>query len=372
MIPVNTPLFGGNELEYVTDCIKSGWISSEGPYVERFEEDVARYSRRRHGIAVVNGTAALQVAVQSLNLPPGSEVILPAFSIISCAAAIARAGLIPVPVDCDRRSFNIEAGAVESAISSRTSAIMLVHTYGLPVDVDPILSLAKTFGLKVIEDAAEVFGQTYKNRPCGSLGDVSILSFYPNKQITTGEGGMILTDSDELASRARLLRNLAFQSHRRFVHNELGWNFRMSNLQAAVGCAQLEKIESHLEIKYKIGEAYNQHLKGVQGVSLPLKGYASERNLYWVYTLVLDPGISADADMLMARLAEQGIGTRPMFWPVHRQPVLLKMFPYLEELSLPESEYLAQYGIYLPSGLGLDLSLIPSICEKVHHVLQKF
>ncbi len=252
-IPVNEPLLDGNEKKYLAECIDTGWISSEGPFVERFEEGVAQRLGRKYGVAVCNGSAALDVAVAALKLQSGDEVILPTFTIISCAAAIIRAGATPVVVDACSDTWNMDVEQVAAKITSRTRAIMVVHIYGLPVDVDPILALAAKYQLRIIEDAAEVIGQTYKRRPCGSFGDISTLSFYPNKHVTTGEGGMVLTDDAELAERSRSLRNLCF-GEKRFVHEELGWNFRMSNLQAALGVAQLERLAEFVQRKRKMGK----------------------------------------------------------------------------------------------------------------------
>src|SRR5438105_13507940 len=256
-IPVNEPLLDGNEKKYLAECIDTRWISSEGPFVQRLEEGMAQHVGRKYGIAVCNGSAALDVAVTALGLGPGDEVILPTFTIISCAAAIVRAGATPVVVDCDPLTWNMDIEQVAQKITPRTRAIMVVHIYGLPVDMDPILELAEKHGLKIIEGAAELIGQTYRSqwsvvsgqwsvRPCGSFGDISTFSFYPNKHVTTGEGGMIVTDDSELAERCRSLRNLCFQAKRRFVHEELGWNLRFTNLQAALGLAQLETLDAHV------------------------------------------------------------------------------------------------------------------------------
>jgi len=219
-IPVNEPLLDGNEKKYLVQCVETGWISSEGPFVQQFEKNMAAKVGRKHGVAVCNGTAALDIAVAALELAPGDEVIMPAFTIISCISEIVRAGIVPVLVETDPRTWNMDIGQVEAKITPRTKAILMVHIYGLPVDADPILNLAKQHGLKVIEDAAEMIGQTYKGRACGSLGDISIFSFYPNKHITTGEGGMVLSDDDRLAERCRSLRNLCFKADRRFAHDQ--------------------------------------------------------------------------------------------------------------------------------------------------------
>ena len=270
-IPVNTPLLDGNEAEYLAECIRTGWISSEGPFVKRFEEAMADVAGRRHGIAVTNGSVALDIAVYALGLEPGDEVIIPTFTIISCAAAVVRAGLVPVAVDCDTATWNMTIEGVEAAITPRTRAIMPVHIYGLPVDLGPILELARKRGLKVIEDAAEMHGQTYRGSPCGSFGDVSTFSFYPNKHVTTGEGGMILTDDDALADRLSGLRNLCFQPQQRFIHEELGWNARMTNLQAALGVAQVERLPRTIEIKRRIGRLYDEHLADLPSLRPPAR-----------------------------------------------------------------------------------------------------
>ena len=255
-IPVNEPFLGGRERELVMECLNSGWISSEGPFVSQFEETFSRRVGRQHGIACANGSAALDIAVTALQLGPGDEVILPTFTIISCAAAILRAGATPVVVDADPDTWNMVPEQVAAAISPRTAAIMMVHIYGLPVDMDPILKLAERHNLAVIEDAAELIGGTYKGKPCGSFGTISTFSFYPNKHITTGEGGMVVTNDPGLAERCRSLRNLCFQPKQRFVHEELGWNYRMTNLQAALGLAQLERLDSTIRKKFKIVSSY--------------------------------------------------------------------------------------------------------------------
>jgi perosamine synthetase len=350
-IPVNTPLLDGNEKKYLIECVETGWISSEGPFVQMFEEGIAHRVGRRHGIAVCNGSVALDVAVAALGIGPGDEVILPTFTIISCAAAIVRAGAKPVVVDADPVTWNMDVEQVAARITSRTRAIMVVHIYGLPVDLDPILALAEKHGLKIIEDAAEMLGQTYKGRACGSFGDISTFSFYPNKHVTTGEGGMVLTDDGALAERCRSLRNLCFQE-KRFVHEELGWNFRISNIQAALGVAQLERLDESVERKRNMGRRYTDLLRGISELQLPLPATAYSENIYWVYGVVLKDEVPFDAQEAMKRQAAHGVGTRPFFWPMHEQPVFQKMGLFGGE-RFPVAERLARRGFYLPSGLGL-------------------
>lgn len=367
-IPVNTPLLDGNERKYLLECLDSGWISSEGPFVASFEEKFAAKMGRRFGVAVANGSVALDAAIVALGLQPGDEVLMPAFTIISCAAAVVRTGAVPVLIDADPQTWNMDVSQLARRITSRTKAIMVVHIYGLPTPMAPVLALAREHGLKVIEDAAEAHGLSCDGRPCGSFGDLSTFSFYPNKHITTGEGGMIVTDDPALAERCRSLRNLCFQPQRRFVHEELGWNFRMTNLQAALGLAQLESLDRHLVKKREIGRRYQELLAGLPGVQLPLPRTACAENLYWVFGLVLERSHPLDATAAMQRLAERKVGTRPFFWPMHEQPVLLRMGLFAGE-SYPVAENIARRGFYLPSGLGLSDEDIREVAARVREAL---
>jgi len=367
-IPVNQILLNGNEKKYLNECIDTGWISSEGPFVGRFEKEFAVRMGRAHGVAVCNGSAALEAAVAALRLSEGHEVILPSFTIISCASAIVRAGATPVLVDSDPLTWNMDVEAVKRRITPRTRAILAVHIYGLPVDMDPLLELAAQHGLHVIEDAAEMHGQRYKGRPCGSFGDISIFSFYSNKHVTTGEGGMILVDDQELAGRCRSLRNLCFQPQKRFVHEDIGWNMRMTNLQAALGVAQLERLDEFAARKREIGRQYTELLKDIPGVQLPLARCEYAENIYWVYGLLLRDDVPFDAEGAMRRLRELGIETRPFFWPMHEQPVFRKMGMFAGE-SYPMAERLARRGFYVPSGMALTREQLGRVAEGVRQVL---
>ncbi len=352
-VPVNTPLLSGNELKYITECIETGWISSEGPFIKEFESKFSNYTDREFGIAVANGSGALDIAIQALQIGNGDEVIMPTFTIISPAQSIVRAGAVPVLVDSDAATWNMDTAQVEAKINSKTKAILVVHVYGLPVDMDPILELCKKYNLYLIEDAAELIGQTYNGNQCGSFGDISTFSFYPNKHITTGEGGMIVCNDPVLAERCKKLRNLAFEpGSRRFVHYELGWNYRMTNLQAALGLAQLEKIEEHLVKKREMGKIYQQGLQDIKGFQLPLTSTNFSENIYWVFGLV------AESEKLcidtVKKLDENKIGTRPFFWCMHEQPVFNNIGLFKNE-KYPVSENLARNGFYIPSGLGLKM-----------------
>lgn len=363
-IPVNEPLLDGNEKKYLCECIDTGWISSEGPFVQRLEQEFAARMGRRFGIAVANGSVALDAAVAALGLGPGDEVILPTFTIISCAAAVVRAGATPVLVDSDPMTWNMDLAQVEAKITPRTRAVMAVHIFGLPVDMEALLSITESRGIKVIEDAAQMHGQTCHGRPCGSFGDLSTFSFYPNKHITTGEGGIIVTNDEWLAERCRSLRNLCFMPHKRFVHEELGWNFRMSNLQAAVGCAQLERLDTFVARKRRMGHRYDELLAGVAGIARPLAHTTWAENIYWVYGLVLDDTAPFDAEEAMRRLAEQGVGCRPFFWPMHEQPVFRRMGLFADA-NFPVAERLARRGFYVPSGLALTEEQAVRVAQAV-------
>ena len=368
MIPVNQPLLTGREKNLLCECVDSGWISSEGPFVQRFEERFAARVGRKYGIAVCNGSVALDAAVKALGIGAGDEVILPTFTIISCAAAVVRAGAVPVVVDCDPQTWNMDVSEIRNKITRRTKAIMIVHIYGLPVDVDPVIELAKRYGLRIIEDAAEAHGLNYKNKPCGSFGDISTFSFYPNKLVTTGEGGMILTDNEELAGRCQALRNLCFEAKQRFVHEELGWNFRMSNVQAALGLAQLEKLDDFLTRKKRMGARYTASLSSLREIQIPVDKTEYAENVYWVYGVVLGDDVPFDAREAMIRFGKRGVGTRPFFWPMHEQPVFKRM-GLLADVSCPVAEKIARRGFYIPSGLALSDEQIDEVCDIANHVL---
>jgi perosamine synthetase len=373
MIPVNEPLLNGNEAKYLTECIETGWISSEGAFVRKLEEGMALVAGQRYGIAVMNGSVALDLAVAALGIGPGDEVILPTFTIISCAAAIIRAGAVPVVVDSEPLTWNMDPNEVASAVTPRTKAIMVVHIYGLPVDMAPVMEIVESHGLKVIEDAAEQIGQRYRDRagdvrPIGSFGDIATFSFYPNKHVTTGEGGMVLTSDYHLAEKCRSLRNLGLGKGRRFVHEELGWNFRMSNLQAAVGVAQMERIAETLDKKRQIGAWYDELLADLVGIQRPPRrtGYAD--SIHWVYGLVLDEALPFDADEALRRLSASGIGARPFFWPMHEQPVLRRIGLF-EGVSCPVAERIARRGFYIPSGVALTREQAEEVAAAVRLML---
>lgn len=376
MIQVNEPLLSQSDQDYIAECVRTGWISSAGKFIDEFESGWARYCGRQHGIGVVNGTAALQLAVACLGLEPGDEVIMPAFTIISCALAIIYSGGVPVLIDSDPHTWTMDVSQVEDKISERTRAIMPVHIYGHPVDMDPVLELADKHGLAVIEDAAEAHGAEYlsgrhgKNqrwRRCGSFGALSCFSFYANKLVTTGEGGMVLTDDAQLAERARSLRNLCFKTDRRFHHEALGFNFRLTNLQAALGVAQLERIDEIVARKRRMGQEYQRRLGGIEGLQLsPQEPWA--RSVYWMYGVVLSEKLGMDASEFAARLRDRGVETRPYFLGMHEQPALRERGLFDGE-HYPVAERIARQGLYLPSGLALTANQLDRVCDAVREAV---
>ncbi|MGB0386636.1 MAG: DegT/DnrJ/EryC1/StrS family aminotransferase [Ardenticatenaceae bacterium] len=383
IIPVNEPLIGERESEYVMECLRTGWISSAGRFIKLFEEAWAEYCGRRYGIAMSNGTVVLEAAVAVLDLQPGDEVIMPTFTIISCAQAITRFGGVPVLVDSDPDTWCMDVTQVEAKITSRTRAIMPVHIYGHPVDMDPLLELAEKYHLAIIEDAAEVHGADYltghsrdlgatgepngKWQRCGSFGDMSTFSFYANKIITTGEGGMVLTDDSTLAQRLRDYRNLCFRPERRFYHTEIGNNYRLTNMQAAVGLGQVEQIDRYLAQKRWLGARYTEQLRDIPGIQLPIeKPWA--KHVYWMYALVLDEATGLDANSFAQKLAALGVRTRPFFLGMHEQPVFHQMGLFQGE-QYPIAERIARQGLYLPSGMALTEAQLDAVCHAVRQVV---
>ena len=367
MIPVNEPFIGDSESNYVMECLRTGWISSEGRFIHEFEEGWAAYCAMPYGVAVSNGTVALEIAMACLDLQPGDEVILPSFTIISCAQAVTMAGLKPVLVDSDPRTWCMDVNQVEAKITARTRAIMPVHIYGHPVDMDPLLELARKYNLIVVEDAAEVHGAEYRGRKCGGMGELSCFSFYANKILTTGEGGMVLTRDAAQAERLRSLRNLCFRKERRFLHTELGNNYRLTNIQAAIGLAQLERIEESVAKKRKMGAAYTERLRDLPMLQIPVEETWA-KNVYWMYGLVVDESTGMDAVEFARRLAEKGVMTRPFFLGMHEQPVFHEMGLFVGE-HYPVAERIARQGLYLPSGMTLTEAQINQVCEAVVNVV---
>ncbi len=369
-IPVNTPLIDNADVSSVSKSIKSGWISSEGPNVKEFENKIAKFLNRKFGCAVSSGTAALEIAIKSLNLKKNDEVIMPSFTIISNAMAIVKSSAKPILVDVDLHTWNIKIEDIEKKITKKTKCLMIPHIYGLANDMDKILKIAKRHNLYLIEDAAEVLGLKYKSRPCGSFGDISILSFYANKHITTGEGGMILTNSDKLNERFKDYRNLCFgKKINRFNHYDIGWNYRYTNIQATLGLSQLKRISSIIKKKHQIGNYYYKNFKNLKNIIIQPNKLAHCKNIYWVFGIVLKKNNKNKINEVVKKLAKKNIGTRPFFWPMHKQDAF-KNKNFFRNINLPNSEFIAKNGFYLPSGLGITTKELKFVKDSVVSILK--
>lgn len=391
MIPVNQPLMGKNALKYVSDCINSGWISSAGSYVGKFEDQFAQYLGVKHAVTTTSGTSALHLALLSAGIGPGDEVILPALTMIAVPYAVLYTGATPLLVDVDPEIFNIDPDKIREVIedtcqfdrnnnrliNKRTNrtvkAILPVHLYGHPCQMDDIMAIAQQYNLLIIEDAAEAHGAQFypennqqKALYAGNIGDIGCFSFYANKIISTGEGGMVVTNDDQIADKARRLKDLAHSSERRFLHTDLAFNYRMTNLQAAVGLAQLEEIDRFINIKQEMAAMYQELLSGIEGLILPQeKSWA--RNVYWMYAVLVENDFGISRDELLTILKEKGVDTRTFFISVHRQPVFTEDGHFISQ-SFPVSNQLSRKGFYLPSGLALTPEQIQQTCQAIKDI----
>ena len=365
-IPVAAPLLNGNEKKYVMDCLESTWISSIGEYIDRFEAAFAGFCGVNHGIACCNGTAALHVALLAAGVGPGDEVIVPTLTFVATANAVAYCGARPVFVDSEPETWNLDPQQIEERITPRTRAIIAVHLYGHPADMDPILEIAQRHGLVVIEDAAEAHGATYKERRAGSIGHLAAFSFYGNKIITTGEGGMVTTQDTALAKKVRLLRGQGMAPERRYWFPIQGYNYRMTNIAAAIGLAQLENADWHLGRRRAIAAAYRQRLEGISGIVMQReKPWA--HNAYWMSNIVLPDTCPMTRDGLMRELEQAGIETRPFFHPLHDLPM------YREPAQgggFPVATRLGANGLSLPSFPALKSEDIDHICDTICGILE--
>ncbi|HEX8282413.1 MAG TPA: DegT/DnrJ/EryC1/StrS family aminotransferase [Pyrinomonadaceae bacterium] len=366
-IPVAAPVFAGREKEYVADCMDSGWVSSGGKYVEMFEAAFAEFCGVRHAIACCNGTAALHVTLAALGVGPGDEVIVPTLTFVATANAVTYCGARPVFVDSEPATWNLDPSLVEEKVTPRTKGIVAVHLYGHPAEMGELRAVARRRGLFLLEDAAEAHGALYKGRPAGSLGDAAAFSFYGNKIIATGEGGMVTTDDDALAGRVRLLRGQGVDPERRYWFPVVGYNYRMMNLPAAIGLAQLERADWHTRRRREVAEGYLNLLRG-----LPCLRQQEEsqwvRHAYWMFSVVLGGQSNVGRDTLMARLDERGVETRPLFHPLHLLP------PYREAArgeEFPVAEWLARRGLSLPTWAGLSPEDLRYVCESLRESLSE-
>lgn len=359
-IPVAVPHFAGNEKKYVDDCMDTAWISSAGKYVSQFEEKYAEYMGIKEAISCCNGTVALHIPLIALGLQPGDEVIIPSFTYIATANAVKYCGATPVFADCLPDTWNIDPEDIKRKITDKTKGIMPVHLYGNPCDMDPIMRIAREHDLFVIEDAAECHGATYKGRKVGTFGDVSTYSFFGNKIITTGEGGMIVTNNEALANRMRILKGQGQDPNRRYWFIEVGYNYRMTNIEAAIGLAQLENIELHISDRRKVASWYKEELSGMEDYISFQETTAGAESVWWMFSILLKDAVKITRDQLMNRLKEDGIETRPLFYPMHQMPVYED-----PNAKCPVSEKIAAMGMNLPTHALMSRDDVKYICERL-------
>jgi len=368
-IPVSKPLITRTDSDNVHRVLKKGWISSEGPEVKKFEESFSKLVNRNFSISVSNGTAALEIAIKALGIKKNDEVIIPNFTIISNALAVIKQNAKPVLIDCDLENWNMKISDIEKKITKKTKAIIATHIYNFPIDIEKIIKICKKNKIFLIEDAAEVIGQKYKKKMCGSFGDISTFSFYANKQITTGEGGMIVTNNKEINKKCKSLRNLCFGKKNRFNHDDIGWNYRLSNIQATLGLSQLKRIKKIVKRKEQIGKKYYSILNKNSNLQILKPSCSYAKNIYWVVGIVIkNKKLKIDAKKFAKKLLKFGIQTRPFFWPMSRQKALLNFG--FKKKKYPNSDYLSKYGLYVPASLDISNKEINFICNKINYILK--
>lgn len=369
MIPVCTPLLKGNEKKYVADCLNTNWISSAGKYVRLFEEEFSRYCGKKYGISTTSGTTALHLAFAAVGIGKGDEVIMPDFNIASTAFAACYCGAKPVFVDSKADTWNMDPQKIEQKITKKTKAIVPVHIYGHPCDMGPIMRIARRRKIMVIEDAAEAHGAEYKGKKAGGIGDIGVFSFYGNKIITCGEGGMVVTNNKRIAGRCQNLKNLSFLKEKRFWHKEIGFNYRMTNIQAALGLAQFENIDQYIKMRRRNAMLYNSLLKSIPGIVLPVER-PGVFNAYWMYGILIGKEFGMSRNTLMKRLKAMGIDSRTFFIPMHQQPVLKRM-GFAGRGKYPVADEISKKGLYLPSGSGLKKKEVEYVCDCIRQIRKK-
>ena len=368
IFPVSKPFITKKDIFAVNKTLKSGWISSSGTETKKFESEFSKFVDRKYSITVANGTAALEIAIKALGIKKDDEVLIPNFTIISNALAVIRQQAKPVLIDCDIENWNVKIEDIEKKITKKTKAIIVTHIYSFPNDMDKILMICKKHNILIIEDAAEVLGLSYKNKKCGSFGDLSTFSFYANKQVTTGEGGMISVNSEKLYKKCNSLKNLCFGKINRFNHDDLGWNYRLTNIQAALGLSQLKNIKNTIRKKMEIGNYYYEKLKFNNNIQILPPFNSFSKNIYWVVGILIK-NKKMTALNLSKKLLKFGIETRPFFWPMHQQSIFKKLKLFKNQ-NYPNSTYLSKYGLYVPSYLLLKKREINKISNVINKILR--
>jgi perosamine synthetase len=367
-LPVSKPLLTQDDIRAVNQSLRDGWISSEGPNVEKFEKNFSNYIGKRYSVAVSNGTAALEIAIKSLKLKKKDEIIIPNFTIISNPLAAIKQNVKIKLIDCDLLNWNMNYEKVVNSITSKTKAIIVTHIYNYPFRIDKLKKYCKKKNIWIIEDAAEVLGQYLNKKKCGSFGDISTFSFYSNKQITTGEGGMISTNNKKLYDKFKSLRNLCFGKEDRFNHSDIGWNYRMTNIQATLGISQLKRIDTIVKERHRIGNIYYKFLKESKNIYIPQPSNNYSKNIYWVVGILVNKNKNLTAKKIIKKLFDEKIGSRPFFWPISNQDVF-KTYPFYNPNKFKNSNYLSKYGLYLPNYLGMKKSDILYVCNKLKKIV---
>jgi len=368
MIPVNRPIVTNLDAKSVYKVVKDGWISSNGPQVKIFENKFKKFIGKKYGSAVTSGTAALEIALKCINIKKNDEVIIPNFTIISSALAVIKQHAIPIPIDCDLKTWNMDINLFEKSITKKTKAVIATHIYGYPLEMDKIQKICKKKKIFLIEDAAEMIGHKFNKKYCGFYGDISVFSFYANKHITTGEGGMLLTNNKQFFTKIEELKNLCFGKINRYNHDDIGWNYRFTNLQAAIGISQLKRINSIIKRKQKIGKDYYEKIVKNKNIYIQSPNYNNLKNVYWVVGILIK-NKKMTASKLQKKLLKKGIDTRLFFWPMNKQTILKKM-KFKFKKNYKNSEYISKYGLYLPSGLGTTKKEINFVVNNINKILK--
>lgn len=369
IIPVNSPIITNQDALEVYKTVKSGWVSSLGNKIIDFEKKFSKLTNRKFAATVANGTAALEIAIKTLNLKPNSEVIIPTFNIISAALAVVKNNLKPILIDSDLNTWNMCLKDFKKKITKKTRAVIVTHTYGFPCNINQIIKICKKNKITIIEDAAEMIGQTYKGKPCGSFGEISIFSFYANKHITTGEGGIILTNNKKLHEKACSLRNLAFGKKNRFNHDDIAWNYRFTNMQAALGLSQLKRLSKIVKTKRRIGHQYYNLLKSNKFISIQPPTLNNESNIYWIFGILIKKNSKFKKETVIKKLLNKGIQCRDFFWPMHKQKIF-KNLKQFKNKKFPIADLLSKNGFYIPTGMSITKKEIKYIATSINKIFK--
>jgi perosamine synthetase len=366
-IPVFDIALGEIEKKYIKDCVDTSFIG-QGPYVKKLEEKFSKFVECKYGYTTTSGTTALHLACASLGIKKDDQVLVSSSTNMACAFSIDYCGAIPIPIDIEKETWQMDVKKIEAKINDKTKAIMVVHLFGHPVDMDPVIELAQKYNLKIIEDCAEAHGVEYKGKKVGSIGDIGTFSFFANKTITCGEGGMVVTNSPEIAEKARSLKNLSYGKKNKFMHEDIGFNYRLPNISAALGLGQFENIEKVFKEKERIYNRYKKNLQNVKGINIPVVREWVSKYIMWVFNIYLDDKFSVTRDELTKKLKEKNIDTRDAFVPINKQQVLIDKYKLFSANDCPNANYIMENGLYLPSGNTITNEEIDYVCDEIKKV----